>query len=445
MKTFTLAALILILCHAYMNIREDHAAVRVQRVVLFCHSFSFSSSQRYNKYKYSDKNLYRYSYLQLAKDSSSTSTSTSTSSSTSTSGSSSSNSNPNGNGSILKNRRDVIMDTTTNAAKTAVTAVSSLILLQNNPSPSLAIDEDGTSTSTSTFKNSISLNSSSSCSSEGSSSTSTFTSKPFPLASFGLQIYDNDKAYKLTTIALQTGYRNFFASVLAGNQKGFAKAIRDSNIPLSDLYICGTVLSNRAVGYKAAYSKTKQGCEENLNIMNQYSNGKIQKLDMIMLDYPALDEESIRGQWDAFQDFQRMNNVNDLALSNFNAKQLDCILVNNDSLCSKPTVNQLPFSIANHPGYMMEENEKRNIHVQSWSPLSTTLPRYRDVMADIGKKYNKNAAQVGLRWIVQSGGSYCVQSQKESHFREDLDVFDFELSEKDMEVLNTLAPPRLLG
>jgi hypothetical protein len=49
--------------------------------------------------------------------------------------------------------------------------------------------------------------------------------KAFPLASFGLQIYDDDTAYKLTLTALEAGYRNFFASVLAGNQKGFAKVI----------------------------------------------------------------------------------------------------------------------------------------------------------------------------------------------------------------------------
>lgn len=47
--------------------------------------------------------------------------------------------------------------------------------------------------------------------------------KAFPLASFGLQIYDDDTAYRLTLMALEVGYRNFFASVLAGNQKGFAK------------------------------------------------------------------------------------------------------------------------------------------------------------------------------------------------------------------------------
>merc|ERR1719491_2560763 len=57
----------------------------------------------------------------------------------------------------------------------------------------------------------------------------------FPLASFGLQVYDDAAAYKLTKTALECGYRNFFSSVLAGNQKGFAKAVKESNIPRKDL------------------------------------------------------------------------------------------------------------------------------------------------------------------------------------------------------------------
>jgi diketogulonate reductase-like aldo/keto reductase len=323
-------------------------------------------------------------------------------------------------------RRSAILSTTM--------AASSLIFLQ--PSPSHAEVENTLSPSSLSSPSSINLDSSKSCS-------SSYLSKPFPLASFGLQIYDNDKAYKLTLTALEAGYRNFFASVLAGNQKGFARAIKDSNISLSEIYICGTVLSNRAQGYKAAYAKTIKGCEENMNVMSQYGN--IDKLDMIMLDYPAGDEESIKGQWDAFQDFQRQNLVNDLAVSNFNARQLDSILVNNNNLCSKPLVNQLPLSIANHPTRYLEDNAARGIHVQSWSPLSTTLPKYKDILTTIGNKYGKSAAQVGLRWIVQSGASYCVQSQKASHFNEDLDVFNFSLSAGDMEKLNNLEPPRLLG
>jgi diketogulonate reductase-like aldo/keto reductase len=306
----------------------------------------------------------------------------------------------------------------------ALSTIASTSLL-TLPQPSLATTTGGTSIKVP----SVNL-----------STPSSLPSKPFQLASFGLQIYDNEAAYRLTTTALEAGYRNFFASVLAGNQKGFAQAIRDSNIPRDELYICGSVLSNRARDYKDAYAKTQKGCLENLNVMDKNSNGKIDYLDMIMLDYPCLDDEGIRGQWDSFAAFLEEKHVVHLAVSNFSPSQLDVCIERGGGVVV-PTVNQLPYSIANHPRGLLAENIKRNVHVQSWSPLSSTLPRYKDVMAEVGKKYEKSAAQVGLRWIVQNGGSYCVQSQKEKHFVEDLNVFDFELSQKDMDLLSDLHPP----
>lgn len=255
----------------------------------------------------------------------------------------------------------------------------------------------------------------------------------FPYASFGLQIYDNDTAFRLTTVALEAGYRNFFASVLAGNQRGFAKAVRAYGIPREELYVCGSVLSNRARGYQAAYDLTQRGCVEN---MKEMAFGNIDYLDMLMLDYPGPDAESIRGQWRALEDFRSSGQVRDLAVSNFDAAQLDAILLSNECRV-KPCVNQLPFSIANHPPGLLEYNRDRNVLVQSWSPLSRVLrnPKLRPVLASIGNRYGKSPAQVALRWIVQSGASFCTQSSNKEHFVEDLNVFDFVLTKSEMEQL----------
>ena len=86
----------------------------------------------------------------------------------------------------------------------------------------------------------------------------------FPTASFGLQVYDDKLAEELTLIALECGYRNFFASVLARNQKGFAQAIKKSGIPREELFICGSVLSNNVQGYEGAKKLSARGCRENL-------------------------------------------------------------------------------------------------------------------------------------------------------------------------------------
>eukprot|EP00913_Durusdinium_trenchii_P026799 g25139.t1 len=112
-------------------------------------------------------------------------------------------------------------------------------------------------------------------------------------------VYDDDTAERLTLTAIEVGYRNFFASVLAGNQKGFARAIEKSGVPRDEFFICGSVLSNLAQDFEDAYLSTKEGCTKNLEA---FAAGGITELDMILLDYPAKDCETIRGQWKAFED-----------------------------------------------------------------------------------------------------------------------------------------------
>ena len=271
----------------------------------------------------------------------------------------------------------------------------------------------------------------------------------FPLASFGLQIYNDDAAYKVTRLALDVGYRNFFASVLAGNQKGFAKAVKDSGVDRKDLFICGSVVSNRAMGYRAAYDETTAGWKRN---MAAFANGDIEYLDQMMLDYPGPDPASIQGQWASFQAMHQRGLTKTLAVSNFSPAQLDTLLVPNAKsgdpqfeLTLRPVVNQLPYSVAYHPAKSsVAENTQRGVLVQAWAPLGGSLggrftKQMKDTCGTIGKKYDKSFAQVALRWILQTGASFTTQSQNKAHFEQDLDIFDFELSPEDMEVLSGLA------
>lgn len=262
----------------------------------------------------------------------------------------------------------------------------------------------------------------------------------FPLASFGLQVYDDNTAYKLTATALQVGYRNFFASVLAGNQRGFSRAVRDSGLPRTDLFICGSVVSNRAVGYDAAKKATTKGWNQN---MEAFAAGNIDYLDQIMLDYPGPDCDSIRGQWASFEEMVAQKLTKTLAVSNFSPVQLDCVLTKDFTM--KPVVNQLPYSVAYHAPNVIADNAQRNILVQAWAPLGGSLggrfsAQKKEVCARIGANHgNKTFAQVALRWILQTGAAFTTQSENKDHFKQDLDIFDFELTPEEMETLNALA------
>jgi diketogulonate reductase-like aldo/keto reductase len=266
------------------------------------------------------------------------------------------------------------------------------------------------------------------------------TSIDFPLASFGLQIYSDSVAYERTMLALEAGFRNFFASVLAGNQRGFARAIRDSGIPRNQLFISGSVVSNRATGFDAAYQKTTIGWQQNMDKFS--SAGNIDYLDQILLDYPGPDCASICGQWKAFQEMHQQKLTKTLSVSNFSPLQLDCILKDSQTQIP-PVLNQMPYSVAYHRS-SITEHDQRNILLQAWAPLGNSLGgrfngSIRSQCATIGKSYSKSWAQVALRWIVQSGAAFTTESSNRDHMKQDLDIFDFTLSEEEMKLLSSLA------
>ena len=241
--------------------------------------------------------------------------------------------------------------------------------------------------------------------------------------------------------ARQLGYRNFFASVLARNQRGFARAVKKSGVPREELFICGSVLSNQVQGFDSAYKLSARGCAENLEA---FATGGIEYVDMIMLDYPGPDAESIRGQWKALEEMLGAGTTKSLAVSSFSPKELDVIAGTSKTM---PTVNQLPYGVGFNGYYggrateIVAENRKRGVAVQAWSPLGKALKgRAREACAEIGTKYGKSAAQVALRWIADANGgaSFTTQTKSKEHFREDLDIFDFKLTPEEISVLGAI-------
>jgi diketogulonate reductase-like aldo/keto reductase len=135
-----------------------------------------------------------------------------------------------------------------------------------------------------------------------------------------------------------------------------------------------------------------------------------------------------------------------LAVSNFSPAQLDCILKDKETKV-KPVVNQLPYSVAYHPPLDVKANRERGVLVQAWAPLGGSLGgrfdrRIKSKCADIGRTYNKSFAQVALRWLVQQGIAFTTQSRIKEHFAEDLDIFDFTLTDAEMSLLGSLAENR---
>ena len=267
----------------------------------------------------------------------------------------------------------------------------------------------------------------------------------FPLASFGLQYYDDATAERLTRLAIEAGFRNFFAGINLQNQRGFARGVKASGIPRDELFICGSVLRNRALDTGTAYKLTATECAENLDA---FSAGGITSLDMIILDRARKSpwpDEMIRAQWRALEDFKAQGGAKSLAVSNFSPVHLDAILLEKGRR-AKPTVNHLDFCVGFHDPGVVAANGRRGVHVQAWSPLGqgrltrflSDAPEAQQTCAEVGAKYGKSACQVALRWVTQSGCSFAVATSSAAHFAEDLALFDWQLNRKDMERLEAI-------
>jgi len=131
-----------------------------------------------------------------------------------------------------------------------------------------------------------------------------------------------------------------------------------------------------------------------------------------------------------------------LAVSNYNARQLDVVIATKGTV---PTVNQLPYGVGfagyygGNPASVIEYNSKRGVLVQAWSPLRKALKGSAlTTCTEIGNKYGKSAAQVALRYIADTGACYTTQTKTAAHFKEDLDIFDFELSRSELATLATI-------
>jgi diketogulonate reductase-like aldo/keto reductase len=249
----------------------------------------------------------------------------------------------------------------------------------------------------------------------------------FPAVSFGLQVYDNPTASKLTTVALKAGIRNFFASVLAQNQKGFGQAIAATDVPRQDIFICGSANTASCSGFDDCYAQTKAACVQNLQSM------KLAYLDMIMLDYPGSDCPSIQGQWKAFEEMYHNHTTKSIAVSNFSPQQLKCLPSNSTT----PALNQLPYSIGHGSDTSVADNKALgDIVVQAYSPLGSGSILLDPDCVRIGKEHNKSSAQVALRWIIQRNATFTTSASSSEHFQQDLDIFDFELTAEDMKTLN---------
>jgi diketogulonate reductase-like aldo/keto reductase len=245
-----------------------------------------------------------------------------------------------------------------------------------------------------------------------------------PILGFGVfQVKDLDECERSVVDAIQTGYRLIDTAQSYENEEAVGKAIKRGGVRREDLFITTKVWIQ-----SNGYGGTKKAFENSLKRL------QLDYLDLYLIHQPFGD---VYGEWRAMQELYKDGRVRAIGVSNFHPDRLIDLIIHNEIV---PAVNQ----IETHPFHQQIETQnflqENNVQIESWGPFAEGKNNIfqNELLLSIGKKYNKSTAQVILRWLTQRGIIAIPKSVRRRRMEENFNIFDFELSNEDMESIKTL-------
>ena len=253
-----------------------------------------------------------------------------------------------------------------------------------------------------------------------------------PQLGFGVWRVENDQATTAVSNALETGYRLIDTAMIYKNEQGVGKAIRESSIPREELFITTKVWNS-----DQGYENTIKAYEASLDRLG------LDYVDLYLIHWPTPQYDRYIDTYKALEKLYHDGRVKAIGVCNFDIEHLERIL----NECEvKPVLNQVEC----HPHLAQFELKefcaKHDIFVEAWGPLEQGGDILKDeVVKQIAEAHDKSPAQIVLRWHLQNDTIVIPKSVTPSRIEENFDVFDFELSNKDMEQINKLNINRRKG
>lgn len=247
-----------------------------------------------------------------------------------------------------------------------------------------------------------------------------------PVIGFGTWQLDPKDAYESVKAALDTGYRLIDTAMIYRNEADVGRAIKDSGVSREDIFLT-TKLFRNDMGYDSALA----AIDESLKKLSQ------DYVDLYLIHWPGDSLEKRSDSWRALLEIKRQGKARHIGVSNFEIKHLKRLF---DETETKPSVNQIEF----HP-FMYEQQKdlldfckEKGIVFEAYSPLARGQ-RQNPKLAEIGQKHGKSASQVMIRWAIQRGSVPLPRSSNPDHVKENFDVFDFKLTDKEMSDIDSVG------
>lgn len=224
--------------------------------------------------------------------------------------------------------------------------------------------------------------------------------------------------------ALQTGYRHIDTAKVYGNEESVGEGVRQSGVKRRDIFLT-TKLWNQDV----RDGRAREAFFESLDRLGT------DYVDLYLIHWPA---EGWQRAWEQLEQLYAERRVRAIGVSNFHRHHLEELRSFSDMT---PAVDQIESSPQFPNQELIDWDRSIGITPEAWSPLGGTGGNLlkNDIVAGIAAKYGKSPAQTILRWHLQRGVVVIPKSTHAERIRENLDVFDFELSASDMEALSNLG------
>lgn len=243
-----------------------------------------------------------------------------------------------------------------------------------------------------------------------------------PSIGFGTYKSGNDEdTARIVKYALEIGYRQIDTASFYGNEVGVGKGIKDSGIKREEIFLV-TKLWNDDHGYENTIKAFNKSLEKL----------QVEYIDLYLIHWPnKLNAET----WRAFEYLYKIGKVKAIGVCNFKIGHLEELKATAEIM---PMVNQVEIHPLSSKDIMLDYCNKNNIQLVAWSPIMRGKIFSNELIIALAEKYKKTIAEIILRWHIQRGVIPIPKSSNEERIKENIDIFDFKISEEDMAIIDSL-------
>jgi diketogulonate reductase-like aldo/keto reductase len=242
------------------------------------------------------------------------------------------------------------------------------------------------------------------------------------------QVEDGEEVIRSVHHALEAGYRSIDTAAGYRNETGVGTAIKQSGVPRDQLFIT-TKLANKDQGYES----TLRAFEDSRRKLD------LEYIDLYLIHWPGKDK--FKETWRAFEKLQKDGYIRAIGVSNFKIHHLETLKQDSDTI---PAVNQVEFHPLLNQQELLQYCKHEGIQLEAWTPImkgNLNLPQ----ITELAEKHGKTSAQIVLRWDLQHGVVTIPKSVRQERIQENADIFDFTLSEEDMNAIDQMNQDHRFG